>query len=131
MVVAIWDKRRLVLPTTYFIEQPFQNWTRTTVEILGTVFLYADYTLPVDLVREELDRILEGIALWDGKVKVVQVTNATERSVEIRALVSAADSSAARNLRVDVREKLLVFLQKNYPQCLPRTRVILHPEEGQ
>ena len=123
IVVAIWDKRRLVLPTTYFIENPFQNWTRNTSEILGSVFIYADYTLPVDAVREELDRILEGNQFWDGKVKVVQVTDATERTVEIRVLVSAADSGTAWNLRVHVREKMLFFLQKNYPQCLPRARL--------
>ena len=126
--MAIWDKRRLVLPTTYFIEKPFQNWTRTTAEILGTVFIYADYTLPVDAVREELDRILEGNSMWDGKVKVVQVTNATEKTIEIRALVSAADSSTAWDLRVQVREKLLTFLQKNYPQCLPRARLTIDGE---
>lgn len=128
VVVAIWDKRRLVLPTTWFIENPFQNWTRTDADILGTVFLYADYTLPVDAVREELDRILEGNPLWDGKVKVVQVTDATERTVEIRALVSAADSPAAWDLRVHVREKLLEFLQKNHPECLPKARVLLDRE---
>ena len=129
VVVAIWDKRRLVLPTTYFIEKPFQNWTRTTAEIMGTVFLYADYTLPVDAVRDELDRILEGNPLWDGKVKVVQVTNATDRTIEIRALVSATDSSTAWDLRVHVREKLLTFLQEKYPQCLPKARVILDPDK--
>ncbi len=129
VVVAIWDKRRLVLPTTYFIEKPFQNWTRTTAEILGTVFIYADYTLPVDAVRKELDKILENAGHWDGKVKVVQVTDATERTVEIRVLVSAADSPSAWDLRVYVREKLLAFLQREYPQCLPRTRVILDPDK--
>ncbi len=127
VVVAIWDKRRLVLPTTYFIEKPFQNWTRTDADILGTVFIYADYTLPVDAVRKELDRILEGNPLWDGKVKVVQVTDATERTVELRALVSAADSPSAWDLRVYVRERLLAFLQEKYPHCLPRARVSLDP----
>ena len=123
VVVAIWDKRRLVLPTTYFIEKPFQNWTRTTSEILGSVFIYADYTLPVNAVREELDRILEGNPLWDGEVKVVQVTDTTEKTIEVRVLVSAADSSTAWDLRVHVREKLLSFLQDNYPQCLPKSRL--------
>ncbi len=123
VVVAIWDKRRLVLPTTYFIETPFQNWTRTSAEILGTVFIYADYTLPVDAVRNELDKVLETAQHWDGKVKVVQVTNATERAIEVRVLVSAADSSSAWDLRVYVREKLLAFLQDRYPECLPRARL--------
>jgi small-conductance mechanosensitive channel len=127
VVVAIWDKRRLVLPTTYFIEKPFQNWTRTTSEILGSVFIYADYTLPVNAVREELDMILEGNPLWDGNVKVVQVTDTTEKTIEVRVLVSAADSSAAWDLRVHVREKLLTFLQENYPQCLPKARLEMTP----
>jgi small-conductance mechanosensitive channel len=125
IVVNIWDKRRLVLPTTYFIENPFQNWTRTTAEILGSVFIYADYTLPVDAVRRELDNILEGNPLWDGKVKNVQVTDANEKTIEIRLLVSAADSPTAWDLRVHVREKMLLFLQEKYPQCLPKARLIL------
>jgi small-conductance mechanosensitive channel len=120
IVVAIWDKRRLVLPTTYFIENPFQNWTRNTSEILGSVFIYADYTLPVDAVREELDRILDGNPLWDGQVKVVQVTDTTERTVEIRALVSAVDSSTAWDLRVEVREKLLFSFRKIIPTACQR-----------
>lgn len=130
VVVAIWDKRRLVLPTTYFIETPFQNWTRTSAEILGSVFIYADYTLPVDALREELDRILEKNQYWDGKVKVVQVTNTTEKTVEIRALMSAVDSGAAWNLRVHVREKLLAFLQEKYPDCLPRARLEISREDN-
>jgi small-conductance mechanosensitive channel len=130
VVVAIWDKRRLVLPSTYFIETPFQNWTRNSAEILGTVFIYADYTLPVDAVREELDRILEGNSLWDGKVKVVQVTDATERTIEIRLLVSAPDSGTAWDLRVHLREKMLAFLQKNYPNCLPRARLSIENDQG-
>ncbi len=130
VVVAIWDKRRLVLPTTWFIENPFQNWTRASSEILGTVFIYADYTLPVEAVRKELDRILEGTELWDGKVNVVQVTDATERTIEIRALVSAPDSGTAWDLRVYVREKLLAFLQKEYPQCLPKSRLSIDRQDN-
>jgi small-conductance mechanosensitive channel len=130
VVVAIWDKRRLVLPTTYFIETPFQNWTRTTSEILGTVFIYADYSLPVDAIRKELDRILEGNPLWDGEVKVVQVTDTTDRTVEVRVLVSAKDSSTAWDLRVEVREKLLSFLQLRYPECLPKARLEISGEKS-
>ena len=130
VVVAIWDKRRLVLPTTYFIEKPFQNWTRNTSEILGTVFIYADYTLPVDAVRKELDRILDGNSLWDGEVKVVQVTDTTERTVEVRVLVSAKDSSTAWDLRVEVRERLLSFLQQRYPECLPKARLEMTGEKS-
>jgi small-conductance mechanosensitive channel len=129
VVVSIWDKRRLIVPTTYFIEKPFQNWTRKTAEILGTVFIYTDYTVPFDKLREELTRILKTNKDWDGKVNVLQVTNATEKTVEVRALMSAADSSTAWDLRVHVREKLIEYLQKNHPECLPRTRVILEKEK--
>lgn len=125
VVVRIWDKRRLVLPTTYFIQKPFQNWTRTSSEIMGTVFIYADYGIPVDALRKELERILKQTDLWDGKVSNMQVTNATERTMEIRALVSAVNSSTAWDLRVYVREKLIEFMQKEYPEFLPRTRVLL------
>jgi small-conductance mechanosensitive channel len=123
VVVRIWDKRRLVLPTTYFIEKPFQNWTRVSADILGTVFIYTDYQVPLDKLREALMGILEGTGLWDGKVGVMQVTNATDRSIEVRALMSAANSPNAWDLRVLVREKLITFLQEKYPQSLPRTRI--------
>ncbi|MCK5134738.1 MAG: mechanosensitive ion channel [Bacteroidales bacterium] len=123
VVVRIWDKRRLIVPTTYFIEKPFQNWTRASSDILGTVFIYTDYQVPVDRLRTELTRILENSDLWDGQTNVMQVTNATDRSVEIRALMSAANSPTAWDLRVLVREKLITFLQKNYPGSLPRTRI--------
>jgi len=123
VVVGVWDQRRLVVPINYFIEKPFQNWTRTTAELLGTVYLYADYTIPVGRVREELHRILEASDLWDKRVWGLLVTNTTERAVELRALMSAQDSSSAWNLRCHVREKLLEFIQKSFPDSLPRTRV--------
>ncbi|HRX10627.1 MAG TPA: mechanosensitive ion channel [Draconibacterium sp.] len=125
VVVHIWDKRRLIVPTTFFFEKPFQNWTRTTSEILGTVFIYTDYNVPFDELRNELTRLLESSPLWDRKVNVLQVTNAKERTVEVRALMSAKDSGTAWDLRVFVRENLIKFLQKNYPDSLPKTRVIL------
>ncbi|MFH1312477.1 MAG: mechanosensitive ion channel domain-containing protein [Candidatus Eisenbacteria bacterium] len=123
VVVRIWDQRRLVVPITYFIEKPFVNWTRTTAELLGTVYLYADYTIPVERVREELHRILEVSDLWDKRVWGLLVTNTTERAVELRAVMSTQDSSSAWNLRCHVREKLLEFLQKNFPDSLPRVRL--------
>ncbi len=125
VVVRIWDKRRLVVPITYFIDKPFQNWTRVSSDILGTVFIYTDYTVPFDALRKELTRLLENTDRWDGQVNVLQVTDAKESTVEIRALVSAVDSPTAWDLRVYLREKLIEFLQKNYPECLPRSRVIL------
>lgn len=129
VVVRIWDKRRLVLPSTYFIEQPFQNWTRTTAEILGTVFIYASYHVPIDALRDELTRLLNTNPLWDGQVNNMQVTDAKENMIEIRALVSARNSSDAWDLRVFVREHLIGYLQKNYPECLPVTRVLLENEK--
>ncbi len=122
VVVRIWDMRRLVVPITYFLEKPFQNWTRVSADLLATVFLYTDYTVSVETVREELHRLLQGSSEWDGKVWGVQVTNATDRTMEIRALMSAADSGAAWNLRCEMREKLIDFIQKKYPESLPRLR---------
>lgn len=130
VVVRIWDKRRLIVPTTYFIEKPFQNWTRESAEILGTVFIYTDYTVPFDKLREALTRILESDSNWDGKINVLQVTNTTEKTVEVRALMSAADSPTAWDLRVNVREKLIEYLQKNYPGSLPRTRLVMEKDRG-
>jgi small-conductance mechanosensitive channel len=122
VVVRIWDLRRLIVPLSYFIERPFQNWTRAQSDILATVFLYTDYAVPVDAMREELKRILAQAPDWDGKVCVLQVTNASDRSVELRALASAADASKAWNLRCEIREKLIFFVQQNYPDSLPRVR---------
>jgi small-conductance mechanosensitive channel len=122
VVVRIWDLRRLVVPLSYFIEKPFQNWTRNTADLLGTAFIYTDYTVPVNEVREELHRILQSSGMWDGKAWGLQVTNASEHTLELRALMSAPGSSAAWDLRCYVREKLIAFLQQNYPQSLPRIR---------
>jgi len=128
VVVKIWDLRRLVLPITYFIEQPFQNWTRTSADILATVFLYVDYAVPLDQMRTELTRILQASKHWDQKVNVLQVTDTTEHAVQIRALASAADASQAWDLRCEVREKLIRFLQDRYPGSLPRLRLARHAE---
>ena len=125
VVVCIWDLRRLVVPITYFIEKPFQNWTRTSADILGTVFLQVDYGVPVDAVREELTRILEASPHWDRKVNVLQVTDAKERTLELRALASSSDASKSWDLRCEMREKLVAFVQKNYPGSLPRLRTSL------
>ena len=126
VVVKIWDLRRLIVPITYFIESPFQNWTRTSADILGTVFVYTDYNVPVDSVREELHKILKKSEHWDGKVCVLQVTNASDRTMELRALMSAADASAAWTLRCKVREELIEFIKREYPQALPRMRAELY-----
>jgi small-conductance mechanosensitive channel len=123
VVVAIWDKRRLIVPTPYFIDKPFQNWTKTSADILGTVFLYVDYNVPFAKLRKELTRVLNETDLWDGKVNVLQVTDSKANHVEIRALMSAKDSPTAWDLRVHVREKLIVYLQENYPESIARTRI--------
>jgi small-conductance mechanosensitive channel len=128
VVVKIWDLRRLVVPITYFIEKPFQNWTRVTSDILGTVYIYVDHTVPIAAVREQLHKILKDSELWDGKVCVLQVTNTSERAVELRALVSAVDASTAWSLRCEVREKLVDFLREKYPHALPRIRAELHQQ---
>ena len=130
VVIKIWDQRRLVVPITFFIEKPFQNWTRVSADLLGTVFIYVDYTIPVEAVREELRRILDKSHFWDKKVSGLEVTNTTERTVELRALVSAADSSNLWNLRCEVREKLIAFIQKNYPSSLPKLRAELEKPEN-
>lgn len=125
VVVRIWDKRRLVLPTTYFIEKPFQNWTRKSADLLGTVFLYTDYLVDFDALRTELTRLLDKHPLWDRQVNNLQVTDANEKGVEIRAMMSASNSPKTWDLRVDIREGLIKFLQEHHPESLPRKRVIL------
>ncbi|WP_026952405.1 mechanosensitive ion channel family protein [Algoriphagus mannitolivorans] len=131
VVVRLWDKRRLVLPSTYFLEKPFQNWTRNNADIVGTVFLYIDYSIPFEELRKELTRVLESSDLWDKKVNVLQVTESKESSVEVRILVSAKNSPIAWDLRVYVREKMIEFIRKNYPDSLPRTRVKIVGEKTQ
>jgi small-conductance mechanosensitive channel len=123
VVVCIWNLQRLIVPLSYFIENPFQNWTRTSSALMGTFFLYADYTCPIAPLREELTRILKTTDLWDGKVNVLQVTEFTPQAMQIRALMSAGDSGQLWDLRCHVREKMIDFLQQNYPQCLPKQRI--------
>ncbi|MCG9792970.1 mechanosensitive ion channel family protein [Flavobacterium algicola] len=125
VVIRIWDKRRLVLPSTYFLEKPFQNWTRNSADIIGTIFLYTDYTISFEELRIELTRLLLTTELWDKKVNVLQVTDSKETSVEIRILVSAKNSPTAWDLRVYIREKMIEYIQINYPDSLPKTRITL------
>lgn len=129
VVVRIWDLRRLVLPISYFIEKPFQNWTRKSADILGAVYLYVDYSVPVGAVREELEQILKNSPNWDGKVWRLHVTDTTEKSLQLRAIMSAPDAGTAWELRCEVREKLVEFMQKNYPEHLPKFRISMEPEE--
>ncbi len=130
VVVRIWDLRRLVVPLSYFIEKPFQNWTRQTSNLLGTVFLYTDYTVPVEEVRQQLHRVLEESGMWDGKVWGLQVTDATDHVMELRGLMSAPDGGKAWDLRCYVREKMIQYLQEKYPESLPKVRAELKGEIG-
>jgi small-conductance mechanosensitive channel len=128
VVVNIWDQRRLILPITYFIEKPFQNWTRVSAQLLGTVFLYLDYTVPIPPLREELTRLLTAHPLWDKRVNVVQVTDNKELNIEIRFLMSARNSSQAFDLRCHVREEMIAFIKANYPDSFPKTRLEFNGE---
>lgn len=130
VVVRIWDLRRLIVPINYFIEKPFQNWTRSSAEILGTVFIYVDYNIPVDKIRNKLTQILESHELWDKKVNALQVTNTDNKVMELRALMSAKDASDAFDLRCGVREQLVYFVQENYPNSLPKIRAEMDKNEN-
>jgi small-conductance mechanosensitive channel len=123
VVVRIWDSRRLVLPTTYFVETPFQNWTRSNAQVLGAVHLHVDYTTPVDDIRAELERVLQTNDKWDGDAWVLQVVEAKERTIELRALMTAEDAPTSWDLRCEVREALVGYLQEHHPGSLPRLRV--------
>jgi small-conductance mechanosensitive channel len=129
VVVHLWDQRRLILPINYFIEKPFQNWTRTTAEMLGTVTLYLDYSVPLEAVRAEFKRLLEASPLWDRRTSAIQVTNVSEKELEVRALMSATNSGDVFDLRCYIRENLVAFIQKNYPESLPRTRMELKAKQ--
>lgn len=122
VVLKIWDERRLIVPLNWFIEHPFQNWTRRSAQILGTVFLWVDYTLPVEPIRREAQRLCESSPHWDQRVCVVQVTDASERAMQLRILASSAHSGANFDLRCLLREGLIDFIQREHPQALPRLR---------
>jgi len=123
VVIKLWDWRRMVVPLSYFIEKPFQNWTRETSALIGSVFLYVDYTVPVEKLREKLMEIARASPLWDGRVVVLQVSDATkDNTVELRALLSARSAPAAWDLRCEVRERLIAYLQEEHPDALPRSR---------
>jgi small-conductance mechanosensitive channel len=132
VVVRIWDERRLVVPLQWFVENPFQNWTRTSAQLLGTSFLWLDYRTPMTDVRAQLQRICENDPRWDGRVCVAQVTETTERTIEVRLLVSARNSGDLFDLRCAVREGMVAYLNAHHPEALPRTRAELSRErEGE
>jgi small-conductance mechanosensitive channel len=122
VVVKLWDLRRMVVPLSYFIEKPFQNLTRTGGELVGSIFFYVDHTAPVEAIRNKLSEIAGQSKLWNGKVLSLQVSDCRETAIELRALVSANNGSALWDLRCEVREKLIDYLQREYPTALPRRR---------
>jgi small-conductance mechanosensitive channel len=123
VVMRTWDERRLIIPTSWFVDNPFENWTRHESRVIGTVLITVDFAVPVEQVRAEVQRILESSALWDRREWVVQVTEITAQGVELRMLMSAADAPSAWDLRCEVRERLLTFLRERFPEALPRVRV--------
>jgi small-conductance mechanosensitive channel len=125
VVVRLSDDRRLVVPITHFSERPFQNWSRAAAEMVGVVHLHVDYRAPLDALRAELTRILRESPHWDGRVNALEVTDARAHTLEIRALASAADPARAWGLRCEIRERLVEFLQREFPECLPAGRADL------
>ena len=122
VIIHIWDDRRLVVPLGYFIEKPFQNWTRVSAQLLGSVFLWVDYTMPLEEIRKALKEIIEPHPLWDKRFWNLQVTDASEKTMQIRVLATTADSSKGWDLRCDIREKVISYIQKHHPDSLPRFR---------
>lgn len=122
VVLKIWDERRLIIPLQWFIENPFENWTRTGANLLGTVFLYLDYSVPIPALRAEAERLVKTFPEWDGRVFSVQVTDTTERTAQVRVLVSAGNSGKAFDLRCKMREALIAFVAREYPGALPQVR---------
>jgi small-conductance mechanosensitive channel len=130
VVVRIWDDRRLVLPTSYFISTPFQNWTRNQAAVIGAVEIDLDWSVPTNPMREELARALKENERWDGRMCVLQVTDAVEGRVRVRALVSAGDAPTLWDLRCDVRERLVDWVREEHPDALPRVRAEITPTRG-
>jgi small-conductance mechanosensitive channel len=122
VVVKIWDERRMIVPLQYFIEHPFQNWTRSSSQILGSVLLWFDYGLPLEPLRAEMERLCTASGDWDGRVMVMQVVDSNEKAMQVRALMSSANSSKSFDLRCAVREGLIAFVRREFPEFLPRMR---------
>ncbi len=131
VVLRIWDERRMIIPLQHFIDNPFENWTHTDTQLLGTVFIFADYTLPVEALRTVLEAFLADNPAWDGRVAKVQVTDTNANSMQIRLLISATDAATLFGLRCEVREHIIAFIRDHYPENLPKARVVgLSPNEN-
>lgn len=123
VVVKIWDERRLIVPLQYFIENPFQNWTRESTQLLGSLFIWVDYAMPLDPLRQELERLCKQVPeLWDGRVNIIQVTETSEKAIQLRILISTSDSGKGWDLRCYLRERLIHYIAENYPDYLPKLR---------
>jgi small-conductance mechanosensitive channel len=130
VVLRLWDWRRLVVPLSYFMEKPFQNWTRESASLIGTVFWYVDYSVPVERVREKFLELVKASALWDGQVAALHVSDATERTMQLRGIMSAASSGRSWDLRCEIREKMVAWLLQAYPDALPKMRMDLDGADG-
>lgn len=129
VVIRLWDWRRMVLPLSYFLENPFQNWTRESASLIGTAMIHVDYTAPIDAMRRKLQEIAAASHLWDKRVVALQVTDLRAQTVEVRMLVSSTNAGRTFDLRCEVREKMIDFLQKEHPHALPRSRAELEGRE--
>ena len=123
VVICLWDLRRLVVPINYFIDKPFENWTKTSRNLLPFTLFYLDYSFPVDALRKEFERVIQESPHWDKKLAIMQVTDSTEKTMTVRALMSAQNASSAFDLRCFIRERLIAFIQVNYPDAFPKTRI--------
>ncbi|WP_445221607.1 mechanosensitive ion channel family protein [Bradyrhizobium sp. Pa8] len=130
VVIRLWDWRRMVVPLSYFIEKPFQNWTRDTASLIGVIALHVDYRADVPRIRRWLEGAVKESKLWDGAVVNLQVIDADSRTIELRALVSARNAPQSWDLRCEMREKLIAFIRDEMPEALPRERAILIPQGG-
>ncbi|MGN6517350.1 MAG: mechanosensitive ion channel family protein [Rhizomicrobium sp.] len=122
VVIRLWDWRRMIVPLGWFLENPFQNWTRTSATLIGSVYFHLDHRTPIPAMRTKVEEIVRASTLWDGKVVNLQVSETTEQTIEVRVLATARDASKVWDLRCEIREKTLAFLQAEYPQSLPRRR---------
>ena len=130
VVVKLWDLRRMILPVTYFLDKPFQNWTRTSSELIGAVFLYTDFMIPIDEIRRAAQRFVTDSPLWDKRVYAAQVTDWKNETIEIRILVSSDTAGHLFDLRCEVREKILNYLQQRNPRAFPHLRATFFPADG-
>jgi small-conductance mechanosensitive channel len=126
VVIQTWDGRRLIVPINYFLEKTFESWTRVSPEVISKVKIYTDYTAPIEKIRAEFKKHLEESALWDRRNADFLVTNANDKTIELRATMSAKDSATAWDLECYIREKLITYLQQNYPEALPKTRLVVN-----